>query len=100
MISLTRARHEINESVESLEHDFGAGMSEIPFDSTRVSSSPDANEFKLQVIHVINDFRVIWLLKQLKALLMFHHEVGFVGSSKKREKFTSDLKNFHLGGFT
>lgn len=48
MISLTRARHEINESVESLVHDdFGAGMSEIPFDSARVSSSPDANEFKL-----------------------------------------------------
>lgn len=34
-----RARHEINESVESLEHDFGAGMSEFSFDSARVSSS-------------------------------------------------------------
>lgn len=51
MISLTRARHEINESVESLGHDFGAGMSEIPFDSARVSSSPDANEFKSRVVH-------------------------------------------------
>ena len=66
LFTLTRAaRHEINESVESLKHDFGAGMSEIPFDSTRVSSSSstDCNENffssllhrQFQVIHVINE---------------------------------------------
>lgn len=41
---LTKARHEINESVEASVHDFGAGMSEIPFDSTRASPSA-SNEY-------------------------------------------------------